>query len=55
MKYREALRMSRNCPECCSQTLERFSKYIRNNEEFYVPCPKYGKLKQKNLTHIKTE
>jgi endogenous inhibitor of DNA gyrase (YacG/DUF329 family) len=48
MKYREALRRSKNCPSCCSDVAERLSKYIKDTgSEDYVPCSKCGKTKKK--------
>jgi hypothetical protein len=48
MKYREALRRSKGCPSCCSEALERLSKYIKDvNPEYYVPCSKCNKSKKK--------
>jgi len=47
MKYREALRRSKNCQSCCSEALERLSKYIKDSgSEDYVPCSKCSKAKK---------
>lgn len=33
MKYREVLEMSKNCPTCCSKTLDRYMKNKKSKVE----------------------
>lgn len=53
MQYRDALDASKNCPKCCSQTLDRFLKKTGSNNP--DPSPKPEKIVAEAVTEKKKQ